>query len=294
MINKPDWLKVPAPQGDTFFEIRQNLRSKKLVTVCEEAKCPNISECWNTGTATLMILGDTCTRACRFCAVKTGNPAGLIDENEPQKVAETISLLKLRYVVLTMVDRDDLPDGGVSHIINTLKAIRLACSPIQIELLAGDFAGNVEFLKDILTSPHSLDVFAHNVETVERLTPRVRDARAGYHQSLKILRSAVEISPHIITKSSLMLGLGEEKEEIIQCLKDLLEAQVKIVTFGQYLQPTQKHLTVKRFVTPEEFQEWKQIAYDMGFRGVASGPLVRSSYKASELMPAISHLSVAP
>ncbi len=294
MINKPDWLKVPAPQGDTFFEIRQNLRSKKLVTVCEEAKCPNISECWNTGTATLMILGDTCTRACRFCAVKTGNPAGLIDENEPQKVAETISLLKLRYVVLTMVDRDDLPDGGVSHIINTLKAIRLACSPIQIELLAGDFAGNVEFLKDILTSPHSLDVFAHNVETVERLTPRVRDARAGYHQSLKILRSAVEISPHIITKSSLMLGLGEEKEEIIQCLKDLLDAQVKIVTFGQYLQPTQKHLTVKRFVTPEEFQEWKQIAYDMGFRGVASGPLVRSSYKASELMPAISHLSVAP
>jgi lipoic acid synthetase len=294
MINKPDWLKVPAPQGDTFFEIRQNLRSKKLVTVCEEAKCPNISECWNTGTATLMILGDTCTRACRFCAVKTGNPAGLIDENEPQKVAETISLLKLRYVVLTMVDRDDLPDGGVSHIINTLKAIRVACSPIQIELLAGDFAGNVELLKDILTSPHSLDVFAHNVETVERLTPRVRDARAGYHQSLKILRSAVEISPHIITKSSLMLGLGEEKEEIIQCLRDLLDAQVKIVTFGQYLQPTQKHLTVKRFVTPEEFQEWKQIAYDMGFRGVASGPLVRSSYKASELMPAISHLSVAP
>lgn len=292
MINKPDWLKVPAPQGDTFFEIRQNLRSKKLVTVCEEAKCPNISECWNTGTATLMILGDTCTRACRFCAVKTGNPAGLIDENEPQKVAETISLLKLRYVVLTMVDRDDLPDGGVSHIINTLKAIRLACSPIQIELLAGDFAGNVEFLKDILTSPHSLDVFAHNVETVERLTPRVRDARAGYHQSLKILRSAVEISPHIITKSSLMLGLGEEKEEIIQCLRDLLEAQVKIVTFGQYLQPTQKHLTVKRFVTPEEFQEWKQIAYDMGFRGVASGPLVRSSYKASELMPEISRLSI--
>ena len=284
-IVKPNWLKVQTPSGDTFVGIKKSLRELKLHTVCEEARCPNISECWSSQTATLMILGDVCTRGCRFCSVKTGNPSGFIDKFEPQNVAHTVFKMGLKYVVLTMVDRDDLADGGSQHVAAVVEEVQKQNPKTVVEVLAGDFQGNVHSIEKVLCAGKGLDVFAHNMETVERLTPRVRDARANYKQSLEVLKMAKTIRPSLFTKSSLMLGLGEKGEEVISVLNDLRSVGVDIVTFGQYLQPSKKHLTVKEYVTPDAFEKWKQEAYQLGFLSVASGPLVRSSYKASDLFP---------
>jgi lipoyl synthase len=284
---KPDWLKVSKISGDTLFGIKRNLRTDKLFTVCEEARCPNISECWNVGTATFMILGDTCTRGCRFCAVKTGNPGGWLDAEEPLKTALNIKKMNLEYAVITMVDRDDLPDGGAKHVRQTVEQIKTLNPKIILEILAGDFRGNEDALKLVVTNSEpnhlGIEVFAHNIETVERLTPRVRDARAKYHQSLQVLKNAKRINPNVVTKSAIMLGIGEEPEEVLQALKDLRENGVEIVTIGQYLQPSNKHLSIKKFIHPSEFQGWEKVGLDLGFKGIASGPLVRSSYKASHL-----------
>lgn len=282
---KPKWLKSEQVKGERLYEIKRTLREGRLFTVCEEAKCPNISECWNSGTATFMILGDTCTRGCRFCAVKTGNPAGLLDPNEPMNTALNIQKMKLDYAVITMVDRDDLPDGGAEHIARTVEAIQSENPGLILEILAGDFQGREEPLRTVLFAGSGIDVFAHNLETVRRLSPRVRDARAKYDQSLRVLENAKKMRPESFTKSALMLGLGEEAQEIEQSLKDMREAGVEIVTIGQYLQPSNKHLSIKRFVHPDEFKHWKVVADSLGFKGVASGPLVRSSYKAAHLFP---------
>jgi lipoic acid synthetase len=285
-INKPKWLKSGLTGGDTLFQIKKELREKKLYTVCEEAKCPNISDCWNVGTATFMIMGDVCTRGCRFCHIKTGNPGGWLDKEEPFKVAYSIQTMNLEYAVITMVDRDDLHDGGAEHIAQTMVEIQKQSPKTRVEILAGDFQGKKESLKNVIFAGRGLDVFAHNIETVERLSPRVRDARAKYRQSLEVLRMAKELnSKTMFTKSAIMLGLGEEGEEIYQALLDLRSVGVDIVTIGQYLQPTPKHLTVKRYAHPSEFDFWKKVAENLGFKGVASGPLVRSSYKASHLFP---------
>ncbi|APJ05085.1 lipoyl synthase [Silvanigrella aquatica] len=285
---KPQWLKVGLTGGDVLYSIKKDLREKKLFTVCEEAKCPNISGCWNTGTATFMIMGDTCTRGCRFCHIKTGNPEGLLDHEEPSKVAESIQTMNLSYAVITMVDRDDLPDGGAAHIARTIIEINKQNPKTRVEILAGDFRGQEESIHKIIHAGRGLDVFAHNIETVRRLSPRVRDARAKYDQSLTVLKKALQLGPKsMLTKSAIMLGLGEEFSEVEESLHDLRSAGVDIVTIGQYLQPTPKHLTVKRFVHPDEFEFWKDVAKKMGFKAVASGPLVRSSYKASELFPEV-------
>lgn len=282
---KPRWLKSEQIKGERLYEIKRNLREGKLFTVCEEARCPNISECWNSGTATFMILGDTCTRGCRFCAVKTGNPGGLLDQDEPLNTALNIKKMNLDYAVITMVDRDDLPDGGAAHIAKTVDAIQKENPGLILEILAGDFQGNEQPLREVLFAGNGVDVFAHNLETVRRLSPRVRDARAKYDQSLRVLENAKKLRPETFTKSALMLGLGEEPAEIEQSLRDMRAANVEIVTIGQYLQPSNKHLTIKRFVHPDEFKHWQQFAESIGFKGVASGPLVRSSYKAAHLFP---------
>jgi lipoic acid synthetase len=280
-INKPTWLKTKIPTGDTFFEIKRDLRSKNLFTVCEEAKCPNISECWSTNTATFMILGDTCTRACRFCNVKTGNPGGWLDENEPTRTAESVRLMGLRYAVLTMVDRDDLNDGGSAHVKRTFDAIRIASPSTLLEFLGGDFQANDESLRTVLSARP--EVFAHNIETVERLTPRVRDARATYRRSLAVLKRVKELAPYeVFTKSALMLGLGERPDEVVQALRDLREHDVDFITIGQYMRPSKRHLSIREFVSPEQFDELGRIAKGLGFLSVASAPLVRSSYRASE------------
>lgn len=282
---KPKWLKSEQIKGERLYEIKRNLREGQLYTVCEEARCPNISECWNSGTATFMILGDTCTRGCRFCAVKTGNPAGLLDSNEPMNTALNIKRMKLDYAVITMVDRDDLPDGGAAHIGRTIEAIQAENPGLILEILAGDFQGKEEPLRTVLYAGAGLDVFAHNLETVRRLSPRVRDARAKYDQSLSVLKNSKTLRPETFTKSAIMLGLGEEAAEIEECLQDMRNVGVEIVTIGQYLQPSSKHLTIKRFVHPDEFKHWEKVAISLGFKGVASGPLVRSSYKAAHLFP---------
>ncbi|NBO37974.1 lipoyl synthase [bacterium] len=282
---KPRWLKSEQVKGERLYEIKRNLREGRLFTVCEEARCPNISECWNSGTATFMILGDTCTRGCRFCAVKTGNPGGLLDQNEPTNTAMNIKNMNLDYAVITMVDRDDLPDGGAEHIAKTVRAIQTENPNLILEILAGDFQGKEDPLRTVLFAGRGIDVFAHNLETVRRLSPRVRDARAKYDQSLRVLENAKKLRPASFTKSALMLGLGEEASEIEQSLKDMRESGVEIVTIGQYLQPSNKHLNIKRFVHPDEFKHWQKFAESIGFKGVASGPLVRSSYKAAHLFP---------
>ncbi|WP_397601550.1 lipoyl synthase [Silvanigrella sp.] len=285
---KPNWLKVGLTGGDVLYSIKKDLREKKLYTVCEEARCPNISACWNTGTATFMIMGDVCTRGCRFCHIKTGNPAGLLDAEEPFKVAESIKTMNLSYAVITMVDRDDLPDGGSHHISKTIESIHKENPNTRVEILAGDFRGQESSIQEIVHAGRGLDVFAHNIETVRRLSPRVRDARAKYDQSLTVLANALKIGPKgMFTKSAIMLGLGETFDEVEESMHDLRKVGVEIITIGQYLQPTPKHLTVKRFVHPDEFEFWKQVAKKMGFKAVASGPLVRSSYKASELFPEV-------
>lgn len=285
-VNKPNWLKTQLTGGEILYQIKNSLRQKKLHTVCEEARCPNISECWNVGTATFMILGDVCTRGCRFCHIKTGNPGGWTDPKEPDFVADSIEHMNIEYAVITMVDRDDLPDGGADHISKTMLAIQKRTPKVRIEILAGDFQGKLDSLKTVCFAGRGLDMFAHNLETVRRLSPRVRDARAKYDQSLRVLENAKIHGPKtMLTKSAIMLGLGEEGQEIYQTLRDLREVGVSVVTIGQYLQPTPKHLRVKRYVHPDEFVFWEKEAKKLGFVGVAAGPLVRSSYKASHLYP---------
>jgi len=275
---KPEWLKVQLPTGKHYKTLLQDVKAHGLNTVCQESKCPNIGECWNRSTATLMILGNICTRACRFCAVDTGNPKGWIDPLEPNNVAETVSLMALDYVVLTSVDRDDLPDGGARHIAHCVTQTKAKNPKVLIEVLSPDFSGSTASLDVLLQS--TLDVFSHNIETVKRLTSLVRDPRASYHQSLDVLMHAYE--NNIITKSGMMLGLGETDDEIITTLRDLRSVGVSLMTLGQYLQPTKYHLDVARFVSPVEFNRYKEIGLGMGFKEIVAGPLVRSSYRAEQ------------
>lgn len=277
---KPSWIKVKAPSGESYLRIKEMLRTLKLATVCQEARCPNMGECWGGGTATFMLMGEVCTRNCRFCAVATGNPRGSIDELEPEKVGYALSQMGLKYVVLTSVDRDDLPDQGAHHFARTVATIKKHAPQVLVEVLTPDFSGQRE-LVDVITDVKP-DVFGHNVETIERLTPSVRDRRAGYRQSLDVLQYVKDRDPQRYTKSSLMLGLGETNDELIQTLKDLRSVGCDVVTFGQYLQPTKKHLNVEEFISPERFKELEQRALEMGFLYSASGPLVRSSYRAGE------------
>lgn len=277
---KPPWLKVRAPSGDNYTRLKDLLGELKLSTVCQEAKCPNMGECWSGGTATIMLMGDTCTRGCRFCHIKTGNPKGVIDDFEPEKVAYSISQMKLEYVVLTSVDRDDLPDQGSTHFARTVSTIKKLDSHVVVEILTPDFRGDRDCVNTVVDAKP--DVFAHNIETVERLTPSVRDPRATYRQTLRVLEMVKERDPSRYTKSSIMLGLGETDEEIHQTLRDLRAVGCDVVTFGQYLQPTPRHLKVIDFITPEKFEYWQKVAEEMNYLYVASGPLVRSSYRAGE------------
>lgn len=277
---KPDWLRVRAPGGDNYTFIKKTLRERGLYTVCEEAHCPNVGECWGGGTATFMLLGDTCTRGCRFCAVKTGNPGGVVDHEEPSKLAESVSMLGLNYVVLTMVDRDDLPDGGAAHVAECVRELKARQPELIVEALVGDFRGETDAVDALCDS--RLEVFAHNVETVERLQRQVRDARCGYRQTLEVLEHARGHAARPYTKSSIMLGLGETETELRATMRDLRSVGVDFLTLGQYLQPTPRHLAVREWVTPERFEELRQMGEDEGFRYVAAGPLVRSSYRAGE------------
>ncbi|MBI3268834.1 MAG: lipoyl synthase [Planctomycetes bacterium] len=277
---KPDWLKVKLPSGENVRRIQGILRRRGLNTVCEEARCPNLGECWGGGTATFMLLGDTCTRGCRFCAVQTGNPRGRLDPFEPAKVAASIAELSLEYIVLTSVDRDDLPDQGAAHFARTIREVRAASPGILIEALIPDFRGDRDCLAAVVESRP--DVLSQNVETVEELTARVRDPRAGYRQTLQLLRRVKELDPRIFTKSSLMLGLGERPESILRTMDDLRAHAVDILTLGQYLQPTKRHLPVEEYVPPARFAALRDEGEARGFLYVASGPLVRSSYRAGE------------
>jgi lipoic acid synthetase len=284
ILPKPRWLKAKPADSANYRRLRDTVRELGLATVCEEARCPNIGECWGggedeTATATIMIMGDTCTRGCRFCSVKTSKAPPPLDPEEPEKVATAIVKWGLDYVVLTSVDRDDLPDQGSDHFRQVVQKLKQKKPELLVEALTPDFQGNKEFVHAMATS--GLDVFAHNVETVERLTHKVRDRRANYQQSLGVLKYAKEVG-NCLTKTSIMLGLGETDEDLMTTLKDLRAADVDVVTFGQYLQPTKRHLPVKEYITPERFDELKVQADALGFKYVASGPLVRSSYKAGE------------
>jgi lipoic acid synthetase len=279
---KPEWLKVRLPEGEDFKDIRNNMREKGLSTVCEEAKCPNISECWSARTATVMILGDTCTRACKFCHVKTGNPKGFLNPEEIDNTSKMVGLMNLRYVVITSVDRDDLPDYGAGHFAAVIKRVNQDHPDTKVEVLIPDFAGISEHMHTLAEAKPF--VIAQNIETVKRLTHPVRDPRAGYEKTLSCLKFYKENYPQIQTKTSIMVGLGETWKEIQETLEDLREVGVDIVTFGQYLQPSKRHLNVERFYTPDEFEELKRMSLKMGFKFVASGPLVRSSYKAGDFL----------
>jgi lipoyl synthase len=277
---KPAWLKVRAPGGENYARLKQTLRRLDLYTVCEEARCPNVGECWASGTATIMLLGHTCTRGCRFCAVTTGNPRGAYDPREPEHVARAIAELELRYVVLTMVDRDDLIDGGAGQVGRTVRALAERCPELLVETLVGDFRGRLGDVDEVLAAAPA--VFAHNVEVGRRLTPLIRDARCDYDLSLRVLAHAKARAPERFVKSSIMVGIGEREDEVLETLVDLRAAGVDIVTLGQYLRPTPKHAKVARWVTPEEFGRYETYAKDLGFAFVASGALVRSSYHAAE------------
>ena len=277
---KPEWLKVRPPAGENYVHLKGLLRSLDLHTVCEEAHCPNVAECWSGGTATIMLLGDLCTRGCRFCAVKSGNPGGVVDPHEPEKVAAALEGLDLTYVVLTSVDRDDLPDGGAGHFAATVRAVKARCPDLILETLIPDFGGDRMAVKTVVDA--GPEVIDHNLETVERLQGTVRDRRANYRQSLSVLAAVKEFSPGTYTKSSLMLGLGERRDEVIQAMRDLRGVGVDILTLGQYLRPTSWHLTVTDFIPPETFDEYRDTAESLGFLYCAAGPLVRSSYRAGE------------
>jgi lipoyl synthase len=274
-------LKVRAPGGAQYTELKETFRSLDLHTVCEEARCPNVGECWSEGTATIMLLGDVCTRGCRFCAVTTGDPRGAVDVREPEHVARALSKMSLQYVVMTMVDRDDLLDGGASHVGRTVSRLRELRPDMLIETLLGDFAGHLDYVDTTVDAkPH---VWAHNIEVVERLQRTIRDVRCSYERSLGVLRRVKVRDPSMVTKSSIMVGVGETDEEVLQTMKDLRDCGVDIVTLGQYLRPTVKHAEVKRYVTPEFFATYEEEARRLGFAYCASGPLVRSSYKAAEV-----------
>jgi len=277
---KPEWLKIKPPGGENYLKIKGLLRDLKLHTVCEEASCPNVSECWGGGTATVMLMGDTCTRGCKFCHVKSGNPQGVLDVNEPENVARAISELGLTYVVLTSVDRDDLADGGAAHIAQTVRNLKTLRSQTLVEILTPDFRGDLQAVRTVMDA--GPDVFAHNLETVERLQKTVRDGRCGYRQSLDVLAAAKERRPKAITKSSLMLGLGETESEIAQAMDDLRAVGVQILTIGQYLRPSSWHIAVSEYVKPEIFKQYEEMGLSKGFLCVPSGPLVRSSYRAGE------------
>jgi lipoic acid synthetase len=278
---KPKWLRVKAVHSSKYQMVKNKVHEHRLSTVCEEAKCPNISECWSHGTATIMLMGAVCTRACRFCSVDTGNPNGWLDLSEPQNTANTVQMMNLDYVVLTSVNRDDLADGGALHYANTIRAIKELCPHTKVEALTPDFQGNLQSIRTLLDS--NLEVFAQNVETVERLTHPVRDIRASYKQTLDVLAYAKVYKPNILTKTSLMLGLGETLEEIETTMDDLRACKVDILTLGQYLQPTRNHLPIERYVSPEEFNQLREIGLKKGFYEVASGPMVRSSYRADRV-----------
>ena len=281
---RPSWLKMKIPSGENYVKVRKTLQKYNLHTVCEEASCPNVSECWDVGTATIMIMGDVCTRGCKFCNVDTGKPFEL-DSEEPQHVAEAIKDWNLRYVVITSVCRDDLPDEGSEHFARTIQCIKSNCPNTVVESLIPDFSGKEKFIETIVRAKPN--VMGHNVETVKRLSPYVRDLRANYKQSLKVLKYVKELDSSIFTKSSLMLGLGESEEEILQTAQDLRDANVDMITLGQYLQPSTSHLPVKEFVTPEKFYQLKLDMRKLGFLHVESGPLVRSSFRASDVIDLI-------
>lgn len=284
---KPDWIKVRLPSNPVFFSTKALISDLRLVTVCEEAQCPNRWECWSAGTATFMIAGDRCTRACGFCAVATAKPFAL-DPDEPRRVAEAIRRMRLKHVVITAVARDDMEDGGAEHFAQTIAAVREVDPNIVIEVLTPDFRGREASLQIVAdAAPH---VFNHNLETVERLTPVVR-SRAKYHLSLQVLRRMKELAPEMTTKSGIMLGLGETEEEIFKTMDDLREAGVQVLTMGQYLRPSPNHLPVVAYIEPKKFDEYRDVAYSKGFEHVSSGPLVRSSYHAAEFQPANSRSS---
>ncbi|MDH4023102.1 MAG: lipoyl synthase, partial [Gammaproteobacteria bacterium] len=281
-----DWLRIRLVSGGRFADVRQTVQEHRLATVCEESICPNIGECWNAGTATIMLMGHVCTRACRFCAVDTGNPQGWLDAGEPDNAARSVELMGLKYVVLTSVDRDDLADGGAGHYADCVRAIKLRNPVTAVEALTPDFAGDLAAVDTVVGS--GVDVFAHNLETVRRLTPGVRDPRAGYDQSLRVLAhahaAALATDRKVLIKSSLMLGLGESRDEVSQAMDDLRAAGVDLLTLGQYLRPTANHLPVRRFVHPDEFTALRQLGLNKGFVEVVAGPLVRSSYRAERAL----------
>lgn len=279
---KPPWLRVKLPSGAKYEEVRDIVRSHNLHTVCAESKCPNIAECWGRGTATLMLMGSVCTRACKFCSVSTGNPHGWLDPLEPTQVADAVATMGLKYVVLTSVDRDDLADGGAAHYAACVRAIHARSPQTAVEALTPDFAGNLAAVAAVLDA--SLVTYAQNIETVERLTHQVRDPRAGYAQTLAVLAFAKRHAAHTLTKTSMMLGLGETDSEIERTLDDVRNANVDVVTLGQYMRPSPHHLPVQRFVTPEEFAHYREMALAKGFIEAVAGPLVRSSYRAERVL----------
>ncbi|KAB8356630.1 hypothetical protein FH972_024207 [Carpinus fangiana] len=281
----PTWLKTPIPTSTNYKQIKHDLRGLNLHTVCEEARCPNISDCWggsdkSRATATIMLMGDTCTRGCRFCSVKTDRAPPPLDPHEPEHTAEALARWGLGYVVLTSVDRDDLPDGGARHFADTIRRIKRKRPATLVEALTGDFQGDAALVREVALS--GLDVYAHNVETTDALTAGVRDRRATFAQSLRVLAAAKEARPELITKTSMMLGLGETEEQMWDALRRLRGVGVDVVTFGQYMRPTKRHMKVEEYVTPAVFEMWRERALEMGFLYCASGPLVRSSYKAGE------------
>jgi lipoic acid synthetase len=279
---KPDWLRAKMPSGRGYSKTRNIVKEHRLSTVCEESMCPNIGECWNAGTATIMVMGSVCTRACRFCAVDTGNPKGWLDAEEPANTGRAVKLMGLEYVVITSVDRDDLPDGGASHYAACVGEIKKQNPMTAVEALTPDFNGVMEHVELVVDS--GLEVFAQNVETVKRLTHPVRDPRASYEQTIDVLRHAKQHRPDVLTKTSLMLGLGERDNEIMRTMDDLLEAGVDILTLGQYLRPTPNHLVVERYVTPDQFETYRHEGLEKGFVEVVAGPMVRSSYRAEQVL----------
>lgn len=278
----PDWIRVRAPIGEKYTKLKGLVRTLRLNTVCEEALCPNVGECWGAGTLTIMILGDLCTRACRFCAVTTGSPRGVVDHDEPRRVAEAVAELDLNYVVITSVDRDDLPDQGAGIFAQTVLEIKTRAPRTLVEVLTPDFSGRSELMKIVVEARP--DVISQNIETVRRLTYTVRDRRAGYDQTLSILRSVKEADPGLRTKSSILLGFGETMDEVLETMRDLRTARVDLLAIGQYLRPTDKrrHYPLVEYVHPDDFKRLKEEGMKMGFSFIASGPLVRTSYKAFE------------
>jgi len=280
--DKPKWLRAKMPSGKGYSGTRQIVHEHRLSTVCEESMCPNIGECWNAGTATIMVMGSVCTRACRFCAVDTGNPKGWLDPEEPVNAARAVQLMGLEYVVITSVDRDDLADGGAAHYAACVREIKKLNPNTAVEALTPDFNGVMEHVEIVVDS--GLEVFAQNVETVERLTHPVRDPRAGYAQTIAVLEHAKAHRPEVLTKTSVMLGLGERDAEIIRTMDDLRAANVDILTLGQYLRPTPNHLPVDRYISPQEFEAFRTEGLERGFLEVVAGPMVRSSYRAEQVL----------